>query len=139
LAKGHLNFYCGMKKKFSFTIIFFIVGIILAGIISTRAVQEAYRNRKIEKEVENLKQEAQKIQGENDTIQKKIDYYSTPQFVERVSKDKMNLQKPDENVVVVNQSASSQTQTETQNEVVAEDSQQVSNYMKWWNFFFKYN
>ena len=127
-----------MKKKFSFAIIFFVVGIILAGVISTRAVQEAYRNRKIEKEVEALKQEAQKIQGENDTIQKKIDYYNTPQFVEKVSKDKMNLQKPDENVVVVSQSALSQTQSETQEEIAAENNQQVSNYMKWWNFFFKY-
>ena len=127
-----------MKKKFSFAIIFFVVGIILAGVISTRAVQEAYRNRKIEKEVEALKQEAQKVQDENGTIQKKIDYYSTPQFVERVSKDKMNLQKPDENVVVVSQGVASQTQTETQKEVATEDNQQVSNYMKWWNFFFKY-
>ena len=127
-----------MKKKFSFAIIFFVIGIILAGIISTRAVQEAYRNRKIEKEVEALKQEAQKVQDENGTIQKKIDYYSTPQFVERVSKDKMNLQKPDENVVVVSQGVASQTQTETQKEVATEDNQQVSNYMKWWNFFFKY-
>jgi cell division protein FtsB len=128
-----------MKKKFSFAIIFFVIGIILAGVISTRAVQEAYRNRKIEKEVETLKQEAQKIQGENDTIQKKIDYYNTPQFVEKVSKDKMNLQKPDENVVIVSQGASLQTQNETQNEVTTEDNQQISNYMKWWNFFFKYN
>lgn len=128
-----------MKKKVSFAIFFFIVGIILAGAISTRAVQEAYRNRKIEKEVEKLKQEAQKIQSENNTIQKKIDYYNTPEFVERVSKDKMNLQKPDENVVVVSQGAASQNQIETQKELAAEDDEQVSNYRKWWNFFFKYN
>ena len=138
MANGHLNFYCGMKKKVSFAIIFFIVGIILAGVISTRAVQEAYRNRKIEKEVEKLRQEAQKIQSENDVIQKKIDYYSTPEFVERVSKDKMNLQKTDENVLMVSQSAASQTQTENQNELTPEDSEQISNYRKWWNFFFKY-
>jgi hypothetical protein len=59
--------------------------------------------------------------------------------VEKVSKDKMNLQKPDENVVIVSQGASSQTQNETQKEVATEDNQQISNYMKWWNFFFKYN
>lgn len=128
-----------MKKKFSFAVIFFIVGIILAGAISTRAFQEAYRNRKIEKEVDKLKQEAQKIQSENDTIQKKIDYYSTPQFVERVSKDKMNLQKPDENVVVVSRGVASQAQTETQSEEIVQNNQYISNYMKWWNFFFKYN
>jgi uncharacterized membrane-anchored protein YhcB (DUF1043 family) len=127
------------KKKVSFAIIFFIIGVILAGIISTRAVQEAYRNRKIEKEVEKLKQEAQKIQSENDTIQKKIDYYNTPEFVERVSKDKMNLQKSDENVAVISKSALSQTSAETKKDIVMEDDKKVSNYIKWWNFFFKYN
>ncbi|HOX11126.1 MAG TPA: hypothetical protein PK333_04010, partial [Candidatus Moranbacteria bacterium] len=72
-----------MKKKISFTIVFFIAGIILTGIISTRAVQEAYRNRRIEKEVNELKNEALQIQNENAKIQKKIEYYSTPEFVEK--------------------------------------------------------
>jgi uncharacterized protein YlxW (UPF0749 family) len=73
-----------MKKKFSFTIIFFIVGVFLAITISSSAIKEAYRNRKIEKEVEQLKQEAQHIQNENKTIQQRIGYYSTPQFVEKI-------------------------------------------------------
>ena len=128
-----------MKKKFSFAIVLFIIGIILAVAISIRAVKEAYRGRKIEKEIENLRQEAQRIQNDNNALQKQIDYYNTPQFVERVSKDKMNLQKPDENVVVVSQGAKNQSQvSEGQNEV-SQTSEDESNYKKWWNFFFKYN
>jgi cell division protein FtsB len=128
-----------MKKKFSIAIIFFIVGIVLAGIITTRAVQEAYRSRKIEKEIEGLKQEAQNIQSANETIQNQIDYYSTSQFVEKVSKDKMNMQKPDENVVVINQVAIGQPQVAgTQNEI-SQTKQDVPNYLKWWIFFFSYN
>lgn len=128
-----------MKKKFSFAIILFVAGIAVAGIISMRAVQEAYRSRKIEKEVEALKQQAQNVQNENNTIQKQIDYYSTPEFVERVSKDKMNLQKPDENVVVVSQMADVQPQTEENRNEIAQADQDVPNYEKWWNFFFKYD
>ena len=139
MSKAHSNFYCRMKKKFSFAIVLFIIGIILAVAISIRAVKEAYRGRKIEKEIENLRQEAQRIQNDNNSLQKQIDYYNTPQYVERVSKDKMNLQKPDENVVVVSQGAKNQSQvSEGQNEV-SQTSEDESNYKKWWNFFFKYN
>jgi len=127
-----------MKKKISFAVILFIAGVVLAAFISTNAIKEAYRSRAIEKEVENLKQEAGRIQNDNNDLQKQIDYYSTPQFVERVSKDKMNMQKPDENVVVVNQGAAQQSRVAgEQNEVYQEESNE-SNYTKWWNFFFKY-
>lgn len=128
-----------MKKKISFTIFFFIAGIILTGIISTRAAQEAYRNRKIEKEVNELKNEALQIQNENAKIQKKIEYYSTPGFVEKISKDKMNMQKPDEKVIVVNQEISREPQIAGAQQNQVQNEQYVPNYLKWWNFFFKYN
>ena len=138
MSKAHSNFYCWMKKKFSFAIIFFIAGIVLAIAISSSAVWEAYHGRKIETEVEKLKQEALRIQKENDSIEQRIGYYSTPQFVERVSKDKMNMQKSDENVVIVNQERAQQQQiAENQNEETSVQ-QNIPNYMKWWNFFFKY-
>ncbi|HRY27811.1 MAG TPA: septum formation initiator family protein [Candidatus Moranbacteria bacterium] len=128
-----------MKKKISFTIVFFIAGIILTGIISTRAVQEAYRNRRIEKEVNELKNEALQIQNENAKIQKKIEYYSTPEFVEKISKDKMNMQKPDEKVIVVNQEISREPQIAGAQQNQIQNEQYVPNYLKWWNFFFKYD
>jgi cell division protein FtsL len=139
LAKGHSNFCGGMKKKFSFAIILFIGGIILTVGISSSAIWEAYRGKKIENEVEKLKQEAQRVQNENNTIQQRISYYSTPQFVERVSKDKMNMQKPDENVVIVDQEKAVQQQISENRREVAQTEQAIPNYKKWWNFFFKYN
>ena len=128
-----------MKKKISFTIVFFIAGIILTGIISTRAVQEAYRDRRIEKEVNELKNEALQIQNENAKIQKKIEYYSTPEFVEKISEDKMNMQKPDEKVIVVNQEISREPQIAGAQQNQIQNEQYVPNYLKWWNFFFKYD
>jgi cell division protein FtsL len=128
-----------MKKKFSFAAVFFIAGIILAAGISISAVKEAYRSRTIEKEVNSLKQEAERIQNDNNALQKQIDYYSTSQFVERVSKDKMNMQKPDENVVVVNQGITKQPQVPGEQSEVSKADNNESNYKKWWNFFFKYN
>jgi hypothetical protein len=51
----------------------------------------------------------------------------------------MNLQKPDENVVVVNQGSAQQPQAVENQDAVSQTDQNVPNYVKWWNFFFKYN
>ena len=127
-----------MKNKFSFTIILFVIGIALAVIISVRAVKEAYRNRKIEKEVESLRQEAERIQNDNDTLQKQIDYYSTSEFVEKISKDKMNLQKPGETVVIVKKGINNQSEIEDEKKEIVQVEDNEKNYKKWWDFFFKF-
>jgi cell division protein FtsL len=128
-----------MKKKFSFAVIFFIAGIFLAGLISTRAFQEAYRSRKIQKEVEDLQAEAKHVQGENKALTEQIAYLQTPEFQEKVAKEKLNLQKPDENVVVVNPSINNQSQSPVVRETMPDVKPDVPNYMKWWNLFFKYD
>lgn len=128
-----------MKKKFSFVVIFFIAGIILAGTISTSAFREAYRSRKIQKEVEDLKAQAQKVQSENEALSQRIAYFQTAEFQEKIAKEKLNLQRPDENVVVVKPTMIEQPQVQgLQVENIAVE-ESIPNYMKWWNLFFKYD
>ena len=52
-----------MKKKFPVIILYFVIGVFFAGIISYSAVREAYRNRKIEADISKLNQEKEKIQS----------------------------------------------------------------------------
>lgn len=127
------------KKKFSFVVIFFIAGIILAVFISSSAVREAYRSRKIEREVEQLRQEAKRIQNENEQLAERIAYFETAEFQEKIAKEKLNLQKPDENVVVVKQGIKKEEVASVETLAVDDKQQDVPNYLKWWNFFFKYN
>lgn len=127
------------KKKFSFVAVFFVAGIVLAVFISISAVREAYRSKTIEKEVENLKQEAQRIQSENEAMTQRIAYFETAQFQERIAKEKLNLQKPDENVVVVKPSVGVLgVQAEDIPEEALQDVKDEPNYLKWWNSFFRY-
>ncbi len=127
-----------MKTKFSFIAVFFIAGIILAATISTNAFQEAYRSRKIEKEVEELKLNAQRIQGENTALSQKIAYLQTSEFQEKVAKEKLNLQKPDEKVVVIKPNVTEQEQLIVDDLKELPDEIVTPNYLKWWNLFFKY-
>lgn len=127
-----------MKKKFSYVVFIFLAGIVLAVFISVSAVRESYRSRTIEKEVEALKQEAQRIENENKAMTERISYFETSEFQEKIAKEKLNLQKPDENVVVVKQRVGEQTQSVDNQDTDIEDEYVEPNYRKWWNFFFKY-
>jgi peptidoglycan hydrolase CwlO-like protein len=128
-----------MKKKFSFVIIFFIAGIAVAVFISSNAVREAYRSRRIETEVTNLKNEANRIQNENEILKERIAYFQTPEFQEKIAKEKLNLQKPEENVVVIKRGIEQPVAVVADNSAEDEVKQDVPNYVKWWNSFFKYD
>ena len=128
-----------MKKKFSFVAIFFVAGIVLAVAISTSAFREAYRSRTIQNEVQDLQSQAQHIQSENQALTEQIAYLQTPEFQEKIAKEKLNLQQPDESVVVVNPSADQQQPIQQTSNENIQTQQDIPNYIKWWNLFFKYD
>ena len=117
---------------------FFIAGIVLAAIISTRAFQEAYRSRMIQKQVDDLKAQALQVQNENQALTQQIAYLQTPEFQEKIAKEKLNMQEPDENVVVVTPGPEQQQQAPEAPSAVSQTQTDVPNYTKWWNLFFKY-
>lgn len=128
-----------MKKKVSFAIFLFALGAVVAGLIGWAASKEAYRNKKIEQEINSLKQEAEKIRQDNNILEEKIAYFQTPEFQERVAKEKLNLQKPDEQVVFVKPSIANEVKAD-EAESLENETQEipVKNYRKWWDYFFKY-
>lgn len=128
-----------MKKGLSIAAILFVIGIVVAGAVGWIASKEAYRNKKIEKEIEALKQEAERIRNENNALEEKIAYFETPEFKEKVAKEKLNLQKPDEKVVFIKPEQVQEDEVQQNATVVASNVEEnVPNYQKWWNYFFKY-
>jgi cell division protein FtsL len=128
-----------MNKKLPIVALIFAVGIILAVVITTSAVREAYRNRSIEKEIDALKQQARQINTENGQLSEKIAYLDTSEFQEKIAKEKLNMQKPDENVVVVKPGIEQNPRVAgDQNETAATSEDDTPNFKKWWDTFFKY-
>lgn len=118
---------------------YFAIGVFFAGLISYSAFREAYRNRKIESYIQDLNQEKEKIQKENNALSKSIAFFETSQYQEKTAKQKLNMQKTDENVVVV-KPTTEQEMADVAKEVKDENiAPEDPNYKKWWNFFFKYN
>lgn len=129
-----------MKKKISFALLFFFLGSLVVAYVIYFASKETGRTRKINDEIEALKQEAEKMKADNDVLRDKIAYFETNEFKERVAKEKLNLKKENENVVAIKQSPAvvQEENPVNLNNGVNIEKEEEREYVKWWNFFFGY-
>ena len=102
-------------------------------------MKEIQRGRQIESEIETLRKEAEEIETSNHNLQEKISYFATQEFQERAAKEKLNLQKSDEKVVIVKPSVSREIIEENSADNIEENTEkEIPNYLKWYNQFFGY-
>ena len=127
------------NKKLSVTIILFMCGSLAVGFLLYSTSKVVYRDHKIEKEIEQLKADSERIKNDNRVLQDRIAYFETSEFQERVAKEKLNMQKPDEGVVVIKQSRDGEQQEEVQENVLPQQENNRPTYLKWWDYFFSYN
>ncbi|MCX6763514.1 MAG: septum formation initiator family protein [Candidatus Moranbacteria bacterium] len=122
--------------------IIFLIGVVALIYVSVSLSREFQKKRQIQEEIRKLQEEAQKISRENSAIQEKIAYLESHDYQEKEAKDKLNLQKPDEKVVVVRKSVSEENRIPVSQEEIAEtvpEKPSIPNYQKWWNYFFGKN
>jgi cell division protein FtsB len=129
-----------MKKVRIFSSILIFLVLVAAGFVSYKAFKEARRSQQIDKEIEALRQEAEKIRQDNSDLQEKIAYFETPDFQEKEAKEKLNFQKPDENVAVVKpvpETENLSTENKPDENQAPAETEKITDYKKWWNKFFK--
>lgn len=130
-----------MGKKPIIPTIFVIFGLGIISFVAFKAYKASERNRKIENEIAAIRTEAEKIRKDNRELEEKIDYFQTPEFQEKVAKEKLNFQKADEEVVVIKSSPSMKAEKENENidpSVGGAEGEKIPNYRKWWRYFFQY-
>lgn len=119
------------EKNLKKIVLFFSFALISAFVIYT-AFKESYRSSNIEREIEELKKEAGKVKVENLELKEKISYLETDEFKERVAKERLNLQKKDEQVVIIKQGPSlAEKKEEKVEEETTEEIEDRPNYVKW--------
>lgn len=118
--------WLGLKRTFAATLAF-------ALLIGWGLVGEYLRSRDMQQEIDRLEARAQEMADKNRTLAVLGSTVSSEAMLEREARLKMNLQKPGEQVVVVN-GASGAARTET---VPAADPVAPSNAAKWWRYFFQ--
>jgi len=127
-----------MKNKFTLATLIFILGGVAVGYVIYVSGKEAYRGRRIEKEIELLREQAKRIEAENDDLKEKISYFDTDEFREKIAKEKLNMKKEDEKVVEI-RPVISINGDEIEEPVVSIPitATEIPNYKKWWNQFFR--
>jgi cell division protein FtsL len=89
-----------------------------------------YQSYSVNKEISSLKTTIDDLRKSNKQLSEQILYYQSPSYREKIARERMGLQKPGEEVMVI-------LPEEKPKEVTNDPDAKFSNPQKWWNFFFK--
>lgn len=130
-----------IKTNSFFIKIFLLFACVVLVFIFISIAKETYKKNQVKKEIEALQEEAQKINKDNVQIKEKIAYLESPEYQIKEAKDKLGLQNPGENVIVVKPNVEKDSATDLSENEKPENIPQIEskpNYINWWNYFFKY-
>jgi len=121
-----------------FSGLFFLAGITVIVLIGISLGKETYRKRQIQKEIENLQIEIQSLNQENSEINNLISYFSTKEFEEKEAREKLNLQKEDERMIILRKELESQKNEKKEESapIQAPEEDKSPNWKKWIEYFF---
>ena len=117
-------------------IVFILCLISWAAYVSSKQLA---RNQRIENEVDLLRQEAEKIRRENETLSEKVRYFASNDFREQEAKEKLGMKKAGEEVVVIKSRTAEERESETAPLSMTPATYEGAgepNYKKWWRIFF---
>ena len=129
------------SKIFLFAIVLILI-LILIGL-----VRETYNKYKLASEIDQLKANIERLEGDNQQLAGLMDYFKDDSYLEKEARIKLNLKKPGETVVVLSKDIidgveiirTGSTNTEEQKEInkdLENNVMEVANYWKWWEYFF---
>jgi len=107
------------------TIVIFIV-LVFSFINATK---EVVLRHGIKKEINRLEEQFNELNGEKDNLENLVSYLETDEYIEEEARLKLNLSKPGEKQI----NLASGNDTNLDIKEVSE----LSNYNKWFNYFFK--
>jgi hypothetical protein len=111
-----------------------VVGFVMFVFAFSAFLRITMARMEIQGQIDKLKSEAERLETDNRDLTGYLDYFASESFKEREMRLKLNLQKPDERVIII-----SREESKSKEEIAdpANDKTQViSNIKKWWEYFF---
>lgn len=116
-----------------------VMGLAILALIIWAVLKETNKKNQVQSEIDKLREEAKKVEKDNSELTDKLAYFESPDFKEKEAKDKLNLQNPKENVVIIKSNLNKETGDVSNNQPdKVEVKIKISNVQKWWGYFFKY-
>jgi len=117
-------------KKILSTPIGIIFLLLILIFISYSIWQNTQQKKNIAQRAENLDQEINRLEDENLELTNLIEYFASSEYIEKEAREKLNLAKPGEKVVIVSKEKPLLPGDK-------KDFNQEINFKTWWNYFFK--
>ena len=110
--------------------------LVLLFFVTYKLSHQVYKQNKVNKEVDTLQTEIDQLDQENKDLDELISYLQTDEFKEKEAKDKLNLIKEGEKLVLIKehelQGINNDEEVSTEAEVIVYH----ANYYWWWHYFF---
>jgi cell division protein FtsB len=113
----------------------FIVAIYMVIALTT----SEYNSYKIEQYIKEFEAENQVLLEENNTLNDKYEYFTSPEYQEKIAKQNFGLVNPGEKVLIIPENSNMTAEEEFQNNVSTERIRfyrDLPNAVKWWYYFF---
>jgi len=107
-----------------------IIGLIFLVAIAFPLARTFSQKRLVEKEIDEVKKQINEYEGENQKLKELIIYLQSDQSLEEQARLNLNLKKPDEAVVVIEDKKNSAVES------IKVTDEKTSNILKWWHYFF---
>ncbi len=120
-------------KIFSFKL-FILASVLIVIFLGTNLGREYYRKYQIQKEVDSLKEDISSLERNNYKMSQLIEYCKTDEYKEAQARERFNLGKEGENLIVMIESNDNDSEIEIEEK--NDGSENLPNYRKWWNYFF---
>ena len=108
-----------------------IVGLILLLLIVLPLARTYSQKRVIENEISGVQKEISQFEKDNQDLKEMLSYLQSDQSLEAQARLNLNLKKPGETVVVIENQADIKNSDDVTN-----DEAEISNFKKWFNYFF---
>lgn len=93
-----------MRKLFDFTRLAFWIGLAIIIYMFAVLTNETGKNYNLRAKTDELDNQITQLQSQIEELGYKVTYYQTPDYKEKVARDKLGMQKPGEQVVIVQKS-----------------------------------
>jgi len=86
-------------------------------------------------EIKLAEEKVQELEKENQQLVEKKKYYQSPEFIEEQARDKLNMAKPGETIVILPPNLE-EILGKTKKETPAQSASWRTNWQRWWKLFF---
>ncbi len=108
-----------------------VVGMILLFLIALPLAKTYSQKRLIEQEIKGVENDIGQFEKDNQELRDMIEYLKSDQSLESQARLNLNLKKPGETVVVIEDKTDIKNQ-----EVIPNNTSEKSNFKKWFDYFF---